>query len=157
MAKLLTREQALDKLLSTYTPVTESGCWLWIGGENGKGYGRMRWGKNYRAHRLAYELLRGPIPSGLELDHLCRVKCCINPDHLEIVTSKVNTLRGTGPTAQNAIRTHCVNGHEFTLENTRIGTDGDRVCRACRRDTWHRRKHKARPHHYRNQIQVRHG
>lgn len=87
-------------------------CWLWIGGKDYDGYGIFKSnGRSHRAHRFAYELLVGPIPDGLTLDHLCRVTCCVNPKHLEPVTTRVNTLRGTGPPAVNARRVLCVNGH----------------------------------------------
>src|SRR5580698_2584776 len=78
---------------------TES-CWNWKGGKT-NGYGCFQIAKvNFRAHRLAYELLRGPIPTGLHLDHLCRNRSCVNPDHLEPVTQRENTLRGEGIAAQ---------------------------------------------------------
>ena len=91
------------------------------------------------AHRFAYELLVGPIPSDLHIDHLCRNPSCVNAagGHLEPVTQRENTLRGTGPAAVNATLTHCKNGHEFTEENTYIKTGRNgkkmRECRACRR------------------------
>jgi hypothetical protein len=83
------------------------------------------------AHRLFYEQLVGPIPDGLQLDHLCRVRHCVNPDHLEPVTQTANVLRGIGPTAVNAGKTHCVHGHPFTPDNTYINKQGNRHCRAC--------------------------
>lgn len=115
----------------------ESGCWIWIGLKRfgyGMFYGRqpVSGRRQYvRAHRTAYEWSRGPIPDGLELDHLCRVKACVNPDHLEPVTSRENTLRGIGPSAKNALKTHCYRGHEFLPENTYHYTNGDRGCRIC--------------------------
>ena len=111
-----------------------SGCWLWTGRLDPKGYGTVHvFGKSQRAHRVVYELFVGPIPDGLELDHLCRVRHCVNPDHLEPVDHKTNVLRGDGWGAKNARKTHCVNGHEFTDENTRLRIDGSRDCRACAR------------------------
>lgn len=109
-------------------------CWLWTGALNSTGYGYIARTSNRMvpAHRIAYELLVGPIPDGLTLDHLCRVRNCVNPSHLEPVTMRENTLRGSAPPAINARRTHCVNGHEFTPENTYVGTTG-RECRACNR------------------------
>jgi hypothetical protein len=109
-----------------------SGCWLWAGEWNDGGYGRL-WirGKNHQAHRLSYELHKGPIPDGLTIDHLCRVRCCVNPDHLEPVTMRENTLRGTGPTALNVLKTSCPAGHLYTPDNTRIDARGRRSCREC--------------------------
>lgn len=87
------------------------------------------------AHRVAYEQARGPIPEGLELDHLCRNRACVNPDHLEPVTHRENLLRADTFAARHAAQTHCVNGHEFTPDNTYIRTrpEGGRECRACRK------------------------
>lgn len=111
------------------------GCWLWTGGKNPNGYGRVfdkGAGALRQAHRLVYERLVGPIPEGLQLDHLCRVRNCVNPEHLEPVTARENTIRGdTGP-GRNARKTHCMRGHEFTPENTRIRPNGSRMCRTCR-------------------------
>lgn len=84
-----------------------------------------------QAHRVAYELLIGPIAAGLELDHLCRTHACVNPAHLEPVTGQVNLLRGVGFPATNAAKTHCPQGHEYTAENTYWSKKGQRGCRAC--------------------------
>ena len=108
-------------------------CWLWIASKSRDGYGMF---EMRGAHRVAYEMLVGPIPDGLQVDHLCRTRDCVNPSHMELVTSRENTRRGHGPTARHAAQTHCVNGHEFTAENTHIRIrDGIRcrVCRACKR------------------------
>jgi len=111
----------------------DEGCWIWSGGTS-QGYGAFR---KTRAHRWAYENLTEspPIPDGWHLDHLCRVPLCCNPDHLEAVTPKANMLRGVGPTAINASKTHCKRGHEFTPKNTYVrGDTGHRQCKQCRRD-----------------------
>lgn len=100
----------------------DSGCWTWLGYKDPHGYGSAAiGGKMYRAHRILYTLVKGKIPDGLHLDHLCRNPSCVNPDHLEPVTAKENTARGTwhdGVMAMHQARTHCKNGHEFTPENT---------------------------------------
>lgn len=123
------------------------GCWLWTGSKTPSGYGlaRAESGSSRRtgAHRMAYELLVGPIPEGLQLDHLCCNPSCVNPDHLEPVTARVNSLRSTSPPAANEVKTHCVNGHEFTPENTGRRANGNRRCRACGRDWYHRNKRSA--------------
>lgn len=111
------------------------GCWEWSAGRQ-QGYGRLRLrGQTRRAHVIVYEWLMGPVPGGMVLDHLCRNRACVRPDHLEPVTDRTNILRGFGTGAQFARRTHCVNGHEFTPENTYYcETWGHRArgCRACR-------------------------
>lgn len=115
------------------------GCWLWIGCPKPNGYGVLRvGGKNVYAHRLSYELLVGPIPDGLTIDHLCGVRNCVNPAHLEPVTRGENCLRGGSPLAQNARKTHCKHGHEFTVENTSLVKNG-RQCRTCLKEKDDRR------------------
>jgi hypothetical protein len=100
-------------------------------------------GKRWLTHRLAYTAFVGEIPVGLQIDHLCRVRSCCNPDHLEPVTGRVNTLRGVSLSAQYAVATHCVHGHEFTPENTKIKKHGRaRACREC--DRQQKRESRAR-------------
>ncbi len=107
-------------------------CWIWTGKLNPQGYARARWGDtNQMAHRIAYELLVGPVPEDLTLDHLCRVRHCVRPSHLEPVTQRDNVLRGEGFAAVNAAKTHCVNGHAFDEANTYVTAEGYRSCRAC--------------------------
>lgn len=120
---------------------TES-CWIWTGTmQQNSPYGQF-WlnGKLVRPHRYSYEQSIGPIPEGLTIDHLCRNTICVNPKHLEAVTSKVNTLRGTGFAAINAKKTHCHQGHEFTKENT-YSYNGKRCCRTCRSETTRKLRH----------------
>lgn len=94
------------------------GCWQWKSLRSGDGYGRVRHQKKDQlAHRVVYELLVGPIPEGLTLDHLCRNRGCVRPAHLEPVTLAENTRRGQGMSARNARKTHCLNGHALTSEN----------------------------------------
>lgn len=117
-----------DRFLEKVMPVTECGCWFWLGSLNANGYGRFAAnGKNRHAHRFSYETLVGPIPHGLHLDHLCRVPCCVNPEHLEPVTNAENVLRGWKARGKY---THCKHGHLIDgITNWRIGT----TCRACLR------------------------
>lgn len=114
-------------------PEPNSGCWLWSGALDPCGYGRIaRNGKEQKAHRVSYYLAKGPIPDGLELDHLCRVRACVNPDHLEAVTHKVNAQRGLAG-AYLAERTHCPQGHPYDEENTYLWGPEKRwrKCRKC--------------------------
>ena len=128
-----------------WSKVDKSGdCWLWTGALGRGGYGHFYWqGTNKRAHRVAYKFAVGPIPEGLYLDHLCRVRNCVNPSHLEPVTPGENTRRGeTGHhMREKATRiTHCPQGHAYDASNTRVRPGGKRECRACDRERW-RRKH----------------
>jgi len=121
--------------------IVESGCWIWQGGTDRKGYGMMRAGaadgfRHGYTHRLSYETFVGPIPDGLVIDHLCRVPPCCNPAHLEPVTTGENSRRGIGPSRRKEwarTRTHCFRGHEFTSENILI-KKRQRSCRQCERD-----------------------
>jgi hypothetical protein len=108
-------------------------CWEWTASKNAEGYGRVNWhGEVRKSHRVAYELLVGPIPKGLTLDHLCRNRPCVSPRHLEPVTGRTNILRGIGASAQNARKTHCIRQHPFDLPNTYwTPKGGDRQCRTC--------------------------
>jgi hypothetical protein len=113
-------------------------CWVWTGGvmSGRHQYGRVHVGAaKYRpAHRVAYEMLVGPIPEGLDLDHLCRNRVCVNPAHLEPVTNHENILRGTGPTAINARKTHCKRGHPLNGDNlVALRNSNERKCRICHR------------------------
>jgi hypothetical protein len=102
----------------------------------GYGHRYMKWlGKVLLAHRVSYELVKGPIPEGLHLDHLCRTPLCVNPDHLEPVTHRENLLRGNTFAARNAAKTHCVQGHELTPDNLYLRKDRiGRMCMTCRRN-----------------------
>lgn len=120
------------------------GCWIFTGALNSKGYGCIAVdgdGSIRLAHRAAYELLVDRIPEGMTIDHLCLVKACCNPAHLEVVGRAENSLRalpdGFVPVQaqRNAGKTHCKRGHEFTEENTRIHpTRGYRICVTCKRE-----------------------
>lgn len=111
-------------------------CWLWLAAKHHEGlYGvfTLAGGRQAQAHRFSYSTSVGPIPDELVLDHLCRVRHCVRPSHLEAVPQRINILRGVGIQAKNAVKTHCIRGHEFTLENTHIRPNGGRACRACQR------------------------
>lgn len=119
---------------------TENDCWLWTGALWGGGYGlfsvRIRQGR-YRsvpAHRWAYEHVVGPIPDGMDIDHLCRNRRCVNPAHLEPVTRRENILRGVSQVALHAAATHCPAGHPYNEQNTWVSKAGHRQCRICDRE-----------------------
>ena len=123
---------AIERFEAKYIPVTESGCWLWIGSSARLGYGQLYVnGRLTPAHRFSYEHYIGPIPTGLELDHLCRVPACVNPKHLEPVTHRENMLRGDNPFAAKHKQTHCKRGHELARPNLVNTKNGRRMCRAC--------------------------
>src|ERR1035437_111259 len=95
--------------------ITPAGCWSFTGATGRGGYGVIRTaGKNHYVHRFVYEHFVGPIPAELQIDHLCRVRNCVRLSHLEVVTPRVNTLRGDTFQAANAAKTHCLRGHEFS-------------------------------------------
>jgi hypothetical protein len=122
-------------------------CWLWRGRPTPKGYGVIGInGKDKYVHQVSYEAFIGPIPAGLVIDHLCRVRLCVNPAHLEPVTNKVNILRGMGACAQNTRKTECPKGHALTLDNLLPAPlrQGKRSCRTCRqvvKANWKRRRY----------------
>ena len=114
-------------------------CWLWQGALGRGGYGNFSATKRstINAHRFAYESLIGPIPEGLVLDHLCRVRRCVNPQHLRVVSPRINVLAGVALSAQNARKDRCQHGHPFDEANTRyyLTKRGlTRQCRACHRE-----------------------
>ena len=121
-------------------PEPNTGCWLWTGSLGRDGYGRMRFpgapsgASPVLAHRYVYEKLIGPIPAGLTLDHICRMRSCVNPAHLEPVTRRENVLRGVGITAMHARKMTCLNGHQLSGTNLVQGhlrRRGLRRCRIC--------------------------
>ncbi len=117
-------------------------CWMWTKSLATKGYGQLRvHGKKRYTHRVAYELLVGVVPEGLELDHLCRNPACCNPAHLEPVTHAENVRRGIVGDRQRA-KTHCVQGHPFDRANAYVDAKGFRHCRVCGRATSRRYQQK---------------
>lgn len=120
-------------------------CWLSDRAAQPNGYTKIGVrGRTWLTHRLAYEVMVGPIPDGLVIDHLCRQRACVNPDHLEPVTNRENLLRGETLTAAEAATTHCPQGHPYTPENTYLRPDRPmgRCCRMCRQESGRRRNAK---------------
>jgi len=137
---------SLERLKRGVEEITETGCWVWMGAVKENGYARHyarlndEPRKNWHVHRLTYTLVRGPIPDGCEIDHLCRVRCCVNPAHLEAVPHRINLLRGDGISAKCARKVECLRGHPFTGHNLMKKRKG-RGCRACHNEG---RRHRAR-------------
>ena len=128
-----------DKIVFAPCPVPrlKGDCWLWTASKHWRGYGWIGIdGRNRYSHIVVFLLAGGSIPEGKQLDHLCRVTSCCNPNHLEAVTGRMNTLRGVGPSAQNSRKTHCIKGHN--LEGCRIRKNKrggeSRICRICHRE-----------------------
>lgn len=119
-------------------------CWP-RSGKTDNGYTSVSINRsNVKAHRFSYELEYGPIPNGLTIDHLCRLRRCVRPSHLEAVTSAVNTLRGDTLPAKWIARSSCQKGHEYSPDNTYLRPDGSRICRSCDLIRTHVRRSKAR-------------
>jgi hypothetical protein len=127
----MTDHPLLHEVFAKFVVVSPDGCWIWGGARAGRSseYGVIHLqGKNVRAHRVAYEMLRGPIPEGLQLDHLCRITLCVNPAHLEPVTCRTNLYRGTNQVAAKMRQTECFRGHSLALAKVR---GGKRYCQEC--------------------------
>ena len=120
----------LELFESKYIPEPMSGCWIWTASLSDKGYGRFQ--DSGLAHRKAYLYFRGPIPDGYDLDHLCRVRCCVNPWHLESVTRRENLRRGMGFPAIYSRRTNCPRGHPYLGSNCIEEMDRGYIHRRCR-------------------------
>lgn len=122
---------SVDKLIKEKVNKTAS-CWIWTGCVASNGYSKLSFeSKHTSAHRVFYKWFKGPIEDGLQIDHLCRNKLCVNPDHLEAVTPKVNTLRSENIAAKNSRRTICLKNHPLAGNNLYITPDGRRQCRMC--------------------------
>lgn len=124
-------------------PEPTSTIWLWTAATV-NGYGRVSHNgrSSALAHRVVYEIIKGPVPVGFQLDHLYRVPCCVNPDHMEPVTHAENVWRGSSGNRERD-RTHCPRGHPYSPENTRVTKQGWRNCRVCEREVYQLR-HKAK-------------
>ncbi|MFJ2000282.1 HNH endonuclease signature motif containing protein [Streptomyces chartreusis] len=141
---VFSREQ-ISRLFWRKIQKAAGGCWEWQAAKSRNGYGVLVLSRrSLYSHRVSYEIHKGQIPAGLHIDHLCQNKSCCNPDHLEAVTSRENTMRSPiAPAALNAVKTHCPHGHEYTPENTVVIKGGrGRSCRTCRR--WHERRTEAK-------------
>ena len=135
-------KSAQDRFFDSIAYEPNCGCWLWLGQMQGRGYGQFQVTASKKlggrqlvlAHRFSYELAKGQIPIGKEIDHLCHVRLCVNPEHLEAVTHTENLYRSKGTIAEKfGNATHCINGHPFDEINTYVRSNGGRSCRVCMR------------------------
>lgn len=135
MNEIVLDTDSIERFLLCVTDRPDGRCWIWQGSIQPSGYGQF-WlnGKMVRPHRVAYTLWIGSIPEGKQLDHVrergCISRACVNPAHLEAVTSRINTLRGDGFAAINLQKTHCPQGHEYSPQNT-YARKGMRHCKTC--------------------------
>jgi hypothetical protein len=128
----MTAKNSLATFERRYVQNANTGCWLWQGYLNKDGYGKFSLsGRVYKAHQAAMVLFGRDVPQGAEIDHKCRVRHCVNPDHLEAVTHRENVRRGDIGKWQR-VKTHCKSGHPLSGKNLYVGSDGFRYCRTCR-------------------------
>ncbi|MHC4951671.1 MAG: HNH endonuclease signature motif containing protein [Planctomycetota bacterium] len=131
------RNSPLNERIFRRVCVDENECWLWLGYTDRDGYATIsisNW--PHKAHRIVYQMFNGLLSEGLTIDHLCRVRRCLNPKHMEPVTNVENVMRGESIPAQFARNTHCKYGHPFDKENTYYRLTGGRRCRECARRSW---------------------
>lgn len=130
----MARREKIELFLEKIS-ISKSGCWLWTGCLS-KGYGLFRHEKSVQstAHRFSYKYFKGTIPKNLQIDHLCKVRSCVNPEHLEAVTAKENLDRARHWSTLNREKDACPKGHKYTSENTYITSTGGRSCKRCNRE-----------------------
>ena len=142
---ILSKQSVIQRFLSKIEKTDF--CWNWKASKDKEGYGYFWDHKTLKAHRFSYELFKDKIPNNLQIDHLCRNPSCVNPNHLEIVTSKENTYRGNSFQGINSRKIHCIRNHPLSGNNLYVRPNNSRVCRICQRlsDRKHRQKIKSNP------------
>lgn len=134
MPRYPNKPKAIQQLIEQWSIADKRNCWAWSKGINGYGYGVVSWkGKKWMAHRLAYFDFYGNLTPGLQIDHLCRNRACVNPTHLEEVTQHENQMRGNTFTAINSNKTHCPRGHALDAVYLRKSGRTHRCCSQCKK------------------------
>src|SRR4249920_2891056 len=135
MRSFMTEEEWMEHEGEWWIPEPNTGCWLWNMAVSTGGYGRVpRKMSDRLAHRIAYKALKDFIPADKEIDHICCVRSCVNPDHMRVVTRRFNVLRGNAASAICARRDCCAKGHPYAVDNLYVDKHGTRLCVTCRRE-----------------------
>jgi hypothetical protein len=127
----------VERMLRINVDRSSGDCWIWKSPIGHNGYGKAHiMSRAYLAHRVFYKHYKGDIPEGFQIDHLCKVRNCVNPDHLEAVPPHINNYRSESPCALNRLKDECKHGHLLSGDNLYVTKDGRRQCKTCLRRRW---------------------